>query len=420
MKMSGFKESKYNYITERGDQVYIYNTLHRSFLSLQKNLWEGFLDGNAETFTESEFSLLQSNGIILPKSVDERYIFKDIMQSSCLQSNEISFFLSMTSLCNLSCPYCYQDCRIENKEKRFIDSEKIDILCRYLQKSKANKVNVVYFGGEPTLDTEQLIYAIHRINSLEGKSVNNTLITNGYSISDSLIAEIKTHESFLVQITLDGDRRLHDSTRVTHAKAGTYDIIIKNVDSLVNAITGKVCIRINVASYDFKPYERAIDSLAERYGDRIQVGLAAVFSGQKRKNEPELKDIVDILDLIEYAQSKGYDTMPSIEYAPCVATMRNSFAVDENLNVYICPARLYEKSVGMITDDARFAIHDDEWYNAIYERKACVEMCIYGGLCYGGCVMSKLECRKDLFERLLPYVVENKIIKYQKAKGSQK
>ena len=163
--MNKYQASKYNYITEQTDKVYIYNTLHRSFISLQKNLWEEFCNGNSDSFTVSEYIALQRNGIVLPESIEELYLFRDIMQSSCLQDDEISLFLSMTSLCNLSCPYCYQDCRIENERKRFIDSEKVDTLCLYLQKSNAKKINIIYFGGEPTLDTDQLLYAIQKINS---------------------------------------------------------------------------------------------------------------------------------------------------------------------------------------------------------------------------------------------------------------
>lgn len=411
--MNKLQSSRYNYTTEHNGKVYIYNTLHRSFISLQENLWNGFCNGESEVFTPSEIAALQDNGIILPDSVDERYIFRDIMQSSCIQHNEINLFLSMTSMCNLSCPYCYQDYRIANERKRFIDRDRIDNLCHYLQESQAKKISIVYFGGEPTLDTERLIYAIQKINSLEGKIIKNSLITNGYSISDSLLAEIKKHKSFSVQITLDGDRNLHDTLRITNAKTGTYDSIIKNIDAFVDIMPSKVCIRINVSSLNFEPYKRLIDVLFERYQNGIQVSFAAIFNGQKKINETDLKDIVDILDLIEYANNKGYDTTPSLEYAPCIAKMNNSFAVDENLNIYTCPACLYEKPVGTINENSQLVIYDNEWYKAIYERKSCVEECIYGGLCYGGCIMSKMECKKNLFDRLLPYVVNHKIKKQE-------
>lgn len=405
------KPSKYNYEVVHDEKVYIYNTLHRSFIALPKSLWAGFCEGNSDAFSLSELCKLQDHGILLPDSVDERYIFRDIMQSNCIRRDEISLFLSMTSMCNLACSYCYQDFRVEDTRKRFIDSAEIDVLCRFLQDSTAKKINVVYFGGEPTLDTEQLIAAIQKINNLAGKTINNAIITNGCSISSVLLEEIKAHKPFMVQVTLDGDRDLHDTVRVTHDKTGTYDRIIRSIDALADAIPGSICVRINVSSKNFAPYKRLLDALSERYNNRIGVSLAAVFNGQKKTNEPELKDTVDILELYEYAEAKGYDAMPPLEYAPCIATMRGAFAVDENLNVYTCPARLYEKSVGVISKDAKFIISDNEWYEALYDRKKCVETCMYGGLCYGGCIMSDMECKKDIFDQLLPYVVNSKIKK---------
>ncbi len=236
-------------------------------------------------------------------------------------------------------------------------------------------------------------------------------------MSDSLLAEIKKYATFHVQITLDGNRHLHDSIRITPAKTGTYDTIIENIDSLVQIIPGKVCIRINVSSPSLDSYKEVVDVLSVRYQDKIHLSFATVFKGQKKRNETELNDIIDILELIEYAKRKGYDALPALEYAPCVATMRGSFAIDEQLNVYTCPARLYEKTVGTITKDAEFLIHDNEWYKALYERKTCVETCMYGGLCYGGCIMPNMECRKALLDRLLPYVVNKKIEKHQEFGG---
>ena len=40
--------------------------------------------------------------------------------------------------------------------------------------------------------------------------------------------------------------------------------------------------------------------------------------------------------------------------------------------------------------------------------------CLYGALCYGGCVMNNHKCRKDDFVELLPVIVEDKITEYYK------
>lgn len=50
----------------------------------------------------------------------------------------------------------------------------------------------------------------------------------------------------------------------------------------------------------------------------------------------------------------------------------------------------------------------------IYDPSPCVYNCLYGALCYGGCVMNNHKCRKDDFVELLPVIVEDKITEYYK------
>lgn len=85
-------------------------------------------------------------------------------------------------------------------------------------------------------------------------------------------------------------------------------------------------------------------------------------------------------------------------------------ALDENLNIYICPSQLYLKKVGFISEMGEFIITDDEWYRAIYKRKACMENCCYAPICFGGCLMNdNFSCRKKQIEERLPHVLEYKI-----------
>lgn len=56
--------------------------------------------------------------------------------------------------------------------------------------------------------------------------------------------------------------------------------------------------------------------------------------------------------------------------------------------------------------------HSINWYKNIYESAPCVSNCIYGALCYGGCVMDGHICKKENFEELLPIIIEDKIKEY--------
>ena len=171
--------------------------------------------------SDYETSLLLRQGILLRSELNEIYIFKDIIQNAILRSDCMGIFLSMTSDCNLSCPYCYQDYRKETQYKRYISEDKINTLCDFIKNSDVRELSIVYFGGEPTINEDVLLYAMRKINSLEGVKVGNTLITNGYAVSKNLIDAIKQYGSFLLQITFDGNKMLHDSIRVTSDRGPT-------------------------------------------------------------------------------------------------------------------------------------------------------------------------------------------------------
>lgn len=411
------KASSMNIVTERVDRIFVFNTLSRSFLALEPEVWRYIEASKFGELSDDEISTLLGCGILLPSEVDESKIVQSTMQFFAHQQDALSIFLSVTSGCNLRCPYCYQDCRKQVERNEYISKESFDVFLKMVGRNPAPKLNLVYFGGEPTLDESRLLWMINRVRKDVDKSVHSTLITNGCLISKRLIETIKDDKSFDVQLTLDGDRDLHNQIRIGSNKEPTYDLIFETIERLLAAISGVVLVRINVSSTNFDAYKRAIDDLYGRFGNRIGVQLAAVFDGQCQRNNPEIDGNVDIIELFEYARSVGYPVLPDIEISPCIASVSNGMAVDENLNVYPCPARLYQKASGIIKEDGTIVITDNEWYSCIYDHPECTKECLYGSLCYGGCLLKDHKCNKKHFERLVPYVISKKIETYYQEKA---
>lgn len=409
-----YKRSNYNYIVQKKSIVFIYNTLHRSFVALSKEVWNAVESQQWSLLSDYETSLLLRQGILLRSELNEIYIFKDIIQNAILRSDCMGIFLSMTSDCNLSCPYCYQDYRKETQSKRYISEDKINTLCDFIKNSDVRELSIVYFGGEPTINEDVLLYAMRKINSLEGVKVGNTLITNGYAVSKNLIDAIKQYGSFLLQITFDGNKMLHDSIRVTSDRGPTFDVIYDNLIVLADELPQKVNIRINIYSKDLTTYKSLVDDLYDRFENKISIYFDLIFDGQKKKNCNDVHNLTDIMELINHSRARGFPIKLKLEKAPCVIHSRNSFALDENLKAYVCPGKLYCDSIGNITDDSKFEITDNEWFRYIYDPSPCVYNCLYGALCYGGCIMNNHKCRKDDFVELLPVIVEDKITEYYK------
>lgn len=140
-------------------------------------------------------------------------------------------------ICNLDCTYCYY----LEKEKLFPKGEnfkmKPDVLEAYIQQyidsQNTLEVTFAWQGGEPTLlglDYFKKIIEIQKKHSA-GRKINNTLQTNGTLLDDAWCVFFKEH-GFLIGISIDGPRRLHDTYRLDKGQKPTFDRVMSGLDLL--------------------------------------------------------------------------------------------------------------------------------------------------------------------------------------------
>lgn len=410
-----YKKSKYNYIVEdeKLNNVYIYNLLTRSFLCIEKSLWIDINNNNYEKIDFDSIQTMLEEGIILYNNVNEQYVLKDKIESRMVTNENAAMFLSMTSGCNFKCPYCYQDYRTNINDNLFITEEKIDIIYSYIRELRLSNLAIAYFGGEPTLNMDVLMYALNKFRNLESNmNVSHTIITNGYMLTDEILCLYKKIENLIIQFTIDGNENSHNKTRIHKEFGNTFDKIYLNLCKLAHEIPNHVAVRINVANTDFVEYYQLIDRMKkDGLAGKISVAFELVFDGQISKHT-SCSDKSSILQLYEYATTQGFASNLSVEYGPCLAHAKYGFAIDEELNLYNCPGEIYGKKVGFISDAGILNIIDNEWYESRYVRKKCMKDCFYAPICFGGCKMNK-KCRKETFITLLPKMVQKMIKEYE-------
>lgn len=137
------------------------------------------------------------------------------------------------SACNLDCTYCYYlDKAVQYGGKEALMSE--DLLEEYVkQYIEANEVDTVTFcwhGGEPTLvglDYYKKAVAFQR-KYAAGKKIENTLQTNGTLINEKW-CEFFASNGFLVGLSLDGPKDIHDAFRRNRARKPTFDRVMETV-----------------------------------------------------------------------------------------------------------------------------------------------------------------------------------------------
>ncbi len=142
-------------------------------------------------------------------------------------------------LCNLDCSYCFY----LEKEKLYPGAAQWamppEILERYIseyiaaQPPDTPEIHFAWQGGEPTLlgvDFFRNVIALQQKHA-PGKIVRNALQTNATLINDEWAAFL-AENNFLVGVSIDGPRELHDCYRVDKGQAPTFDRVLRGITHL--------------------------------------------------------------------------------------------------------------------------------------------------------------------------------------------
>lgn len=135
------------------------------------------------------------------------------------------------AICNLDCEYCF----FLSKEALYPGSPfrmKEDVLEAYLKQviesQQAPRVTIAWQGGEPTLMGleffEQSIELVKKY-ARPGMQIENTIQTNGTKL-DSDWCRFFKQNNFLVGLSLDGPKEMHDAYRVDKRGEGTFDQVL--------------------------------------------------------------------------------------------------------------------------------------------------------------------------------------------------
>ncbi|MCX7055593.1 MAG: anaerobic sulfatase maturase, partial [Proteobacteria bacterium] len=136
------------------------------------------------------------------------------------------------STCNIDCTYCFflsKESLYPNDKHRMSEATLEAYLRQLLESHRTPQVTVAWQGGEPTLmKLEFFRRAVELVEKYRhpGQTVQHTFQTNGLLIDDAWCAFFKEH-NFLVGLSVDGPRELHDTYRVDRRGQGTFDLVMR-------------------------------------------------------------------------------------------------------------------------------------------------------------------------------------------------
>ena len=140
-------------------------------------------------------------------------------------------------ICNLDCKYCFyleKEALYPQVEKWAMREEVLEsYICQYIEAHDTPVVTLAWQGGEPTLLGVEYF---HRVVELEkryanGKRIENAFQTNGVLLNDAW-AEFFLENQFLIGISIDGPRELHDAYRVDKGGQPTFERVMRGIEVL--------------------------------------------------------------------------------------------------------------------------------------------------------------------------------------------
>lgn len=160
------------------------------------------------------------------------------------------------AICNLDCKYCFflsKEMLYPGSRFRMADDLLETYIRQLLEAHQAPEVTIAWQGGEPTL--MGLDFFRRSVEWVEkhkrpGQTIQHTIQTNGTTLDDEWCAFFKQH-GFLVGLSVDGPRSLHDTYRLDKGGAGTFDQVMRGLAFLkARAVDFNILCTVHAANGD--------------------------------------------------------------------------------------------------------------------------------------------------------------------------
>lgn len=324
--------------------------------------------------------------------------------------------------CNMRCRYCFYNDEMAHRSTAIMGMMTIDtleVLVSRVVESAQKQCVFMFQGGEPTLVGKDFYRALSRLvgqYNKRGIRVGYAIQTNGFAIDEEW-AELFAQMHFLVGLSLDGGRELHDTNRRTPSGRGTFDAVMNaarlfdrfgveyNILTVVTGATARGALSLHnffdAHGFRYRQYIPCLDPLG-------QSGAAALTDSQYatflcRTFDAWYSDIVRG----KYVYNRTFENYMAImlgrqpESCGMAGVCSPQYVVEADGSVYPCDFYvLDEYRLGSILTDSFEDMDARRHELGFIERSAvlhpdCRE-CRYFQLCRGGCYRERIEISPEM------------------------
>jgi len=284
-----------------------------------------------------------------------------------LRDDVLRLTILPTEQCNFRCFYCYESFKLGKMSKETSES----ILKLVKRRASTLKfLHINWFGGEPLIAKDIIISLSEEFKELSKKfnfKYTSSITTNGYYLNSNLFTKLVTNGITNYQITLDGDKKIHNKTRILSNGEGTFNIIWNNLISIKkNTLKFDIMIRIHYSPENLKEIKAFSKILNTEFGkdNRFKIffknistlgscndeSLSTFDSEESNEIQKDLNSLIDAVD-----------TVTQDDYV-CYASEANTFIIRSNGDISKCTVALDEEVniIGRLNSNGELELNQDK------------------------------------------------------------
>lgn len=418
MILSHYNFLNNTYISNVG--AFVYNTKTGAILCItDKESWEHILNNQFDKIDHNLYENLVKYGIIVPSRAEEFQTLKDNYYSRVNDNSTLTLTIMPTESCNFACPYCFQYEKKPTFMPIAVYAEIIKMINSKLDDNpETKKVIINWFGGEPSLCINQIFKFMDKLIQITDKKkikIFSTITTNGYLVDDKVIKELVERKVTNIQITVDGDKNSHDKTRILKNGNGTYDVIMKNLKSIMSLpkeVKFEIAIRCNFTKNTVQSVKNFISIFADSFKNdsRFSIYCRPVYYFETKENE--IKDMQNNLfslsdgitaqnefsNLIckkldkQSLKRRLVNPLPQPTGCWCNAELKNFYIIGPNGELYICDTLTGKNNIrGYIFENNKATSMVDCRYDIFNDKRTekCLA-CKILPICMSGCMRNRI------------------------------
>lgn len=425
--------SKFSHNYSRNGIVALFHSLKLKPLYIETDLFDSIkkVINSNEIYLSSDI-MKQSNGSKIIEAIDllkENRVLNEVQGRdedviNYFKDNigkpqiKIAYFI-LSESCNLNCAYCFENAppvsiKNESSSSKFMSKDialkSIDFFERMLSlyPSLNEEKNIIFYGGEPLLNYNVLLFILEEIQNRKNKkntlwnNVEPSIVTNGTLLSQKKISELNSL-GLSIGISIDGPKDVTDANRFNHKGESVFAEIM---DGINNCKKEKIdfSLSMTLSEKAVKQYDEVINFIKDIKPTSLGFNILLTnkdFSTYNGYNEDAANFLIESFKifrkdgLYEDRVMRKVKSFVDSEVYPfdCGATGGSQLVFSPDGKIGICHGYLRErKFFPTNVDDMNFKPDTDpiflEWTKRSPLHMQQCQYCEALGICGGGCPMN--------------------------------